>query len=177
MLEKLRDIWDDYGFEIILGIAFLIIVFTALARIGKTGTWSSNYSYTPIGSIHRPPQESKGEIECRRVLEQIFNKSFHKARPSFLNNPVTGGLYSLELDCFNNDLRLGCEYSGQQHYKYIPFFHRNKEAFFNQKYKDELKRRLCVDNGVTLIEVPYTVKIEDIKDYLIQELTKTGYIK
>ena len=46
----------------------------------------------------------------------------------------------------------------------------------NQKYRDELKRRMCNDNMITLIEVPYTVKNENIKSYLIEELYKKGYI-
>ena len=53
-----------------------------------------------------------------------------------------------------------------EHYKYTPFFHKNKEAFYNQKYRDELKRRMCKDNGIYLIEIPNTVKLEDIEHFL-----------
>ena len=123
-----------------------------------------------------PPKDSKGELECRRVLQKIFRKPFDKARPDFLRNPVTGGNFNLELDCYNPELKLACEYSGQQHYKYLPFFHRNKDAFLNQKYRDELKLRMCKDNGITLIEVPYVVKIENIEGFLKKELRKNGYI-
>ena len=53
--------------------------------------------------------------------------------------PVTGGNFNLELDCFNKELRIGLEYNGVQHYKYVPYFHKNKEAFLNQKYRDDMK--------------------------------------
>ena len=82
----------------------------------------------------------------------------------------------MELDCYNPELKLAVEYSGKQHYEYVPYFHKNKEAFLNQKYRDELKRRMCKDNMITLIEVPYTVKIQDIRGYLTNKLLKHGYI-
>ena len=47
---------------------------------------------------------------------------------------------------------------------------KNKEAFYNQKYRDELKRRMCKDNGVYLIQVPDTVKIENIENFIKDKL-------
>ncbi len=127
---------------------------------------------------HLPSQhkrgDSKGEVECRRVLESIFNAPFNKIRPKFLNNSVTSS--NLEIDCYNDDLKIGVEYNGVQHYKYTPYFHKNEEAFMNQKYRDEMKRRLCKDNDILLIEVPHTVAIEDIQQYIIEELKDNGKI-
>ena len=114
--------------------------------------------------------ESSGERKCRETLQKIFNRPFNKIRPNFLNNVVTGSKHNLELDCYDKQLGLAVEYNGRQHYDYVPFFHTNKEAFLNQKYRDELKRRMCVDNNVILIEVPYTVKVEDIEEYIVNEL-------
>jgi hypothetical protein len=178
MLNKLREIWDKHGFEILVGVAVAIIIIYALIRIGKKGTWSTSYFYPERTkkSSQSPPKESKGEIECRRVMQQIFNRPFPKARPDILNNPVTGGNHNLELDCYNADLRLAVEYNGAQHYKFISYFHKNKEAFLNQKYRDELKRRMCRDNGITLIEVPYTVKVSDIRRFIIKKLSAGGYL-
>jgi hypothetical protein len=120
--------------------------------------------------MNRVRADSKGEIECRRVLEKIFNKPFNKARPNFLNNPVTGGNFNLELDCYNEDLQIAVEYNGLQHYKYVPYFHKNNEAFLNQKYRDDMKRRICKDENIILIEVPYTVKVENIERFIKDEL-------
>jgi hypothetical protein len=111
------------------------------------------------------------------VLQELFRKPFPNERPDFLRNTVTGGLYNLELDCYNESLKLAVEYSGIQHYKYVPYFHKNKEAFLNQKYRDEMKRRLCKDADVVLIEVPYTVKTPDIRVFLIGKLRENGYIR
>jgi hypothetical protein len=175
MLNKLKKFWNKYGFEIVLGIAVVFILLLSLFRIGKKGTWSKGFRngfVIPKTPGRRPPQESKGELECRRVLEKMFNKPFPKSRPNFLRNPVTS--YNtdnnLELDCYNEELKIAVEYNGIQHYKYIPFFHKNKEAFQNQKYRDYMKREICEKNGIKLIEVPNTVKIENIESYLREKL-------
>ena len=178
MFNRAQEIWDNWGFEIILGICLAFLGIYALFRLGRKGSWSSSYTYIPPkkSSGRTTPKESSGEKECRRVLESIFKKPFPKARPDFLRNPVTGNNFNLELDCFNTELNLACEYSGQQHYKYTPFFHKNKEAFHNQKYRDYMKKTMCERYGVNLIEVPYTVKTQDIKGYLIEQLKKLKYI-
>jgi len=178
MLEKISELWNDYGFEIVLGLCVVFILIFALIRLGKKGTWDAFYRIPVIPKKRRrpPPKESRGEAECRRVLQDIFKRSFAKARPDFLRNPVTGNMYNCEIDCFNPEMNLGVEYNGQQHYKYIPYFHKNKEAFYNQKYRDELKARMCRDYGVNLIEVPYTVKVHEIRSYLIKALRNLGYI-
>jgi hypothetical protein len=112
----------------------------------------------------KTPKKSKGEKEVHEALERIFQKPFYHGRPNFLKNPINN--YNLELDCYNSEIGLAVEYNGEQHYKYIPFFHQNKEAFTNQLYRDELKRRLCKEAGVVLIEVPYTVSVKNIESYL-----------
>jgi len=177
MFEKLNEIWKKWGFEISLGICLLFFVIYGLIRLGKKGSWSSSYLYTSVPKPKRgPPQESKGEKECRRALQDLFKRPFNKARPDFLRNPVTGGNFNLELDCFCAELGLAVEYSGIQHYKFTKYFHKNKEAFLNQKYRDDMKKRICKEYGVNLIEVPYTVKVEEIRDYLIRNLKSLGYL-
>jgi len=187
MFTKFNKIWQKYGFEIILVGCIIFILMFALFRIGKPGSWSSSYTYIPTNkhksssnsfspSGQSPKKESRGEAECRRVLQKYLQKPFPNRRPDFLRNPVTGGNYNLELDCYDENLRLAVEYNGAQHYKYIPYFHKNKEAFLNQKYRDELKRHLCKENKITLIEVPNTVNLNNIESYLLGKLRMLGYV-
>jgi hypothetical protein len=117
------------------------------------------------------PKVSKGEIRCKNYLETVFGKPFDKIRPEILRNRVTG--HNLEIDCYNDDLKLGIEYNGQQHYKYTKGIHRNYEHFQTQQYRDEIKRHLCKEAGIVLIEVPYWIK--DIENYLEGRLTEIGY--
>ena len=156
----------------------VIIIFIYRFLYGYKGSWSNNYF---IPDVKEKPKkvfeerrtggsgfQSKGELECRRVLEKYTKKKFPSSRPNIMNNEITK--FNLELDCYNPELKIGCEYNGQQHYKYTPYFHKNKEAFMNQKYRDALKKHYCRNNGIFLIEVPYTIKLQDIEGYITKKL-------
>ena len=187
--KKIEYFWNKYGFETLVICSFVFILIYALYNWlkGRKGTWARRqyFDYNLGGndemvkvqqqSFGNSFGESKGETECRRVLQHIFNKPFNKARPDFLRNEVTGNNFNLELDCFNEELQLAVEYNGIQHYKYTPYFHKSYEHFLNQKYRDYMKRTMCKEAGITLIEVPYTVKIKDIYKFLRLELVKNGY--
>lgn len=179
---------SENKFETLLLACIIFLIGLACYQyfFGKHGTWSKTFFYPFLNNNIKdhdlkpqssPKRDSSGEIECRRVLQKLFRRSFDKIRPDFLNNIVTGGKHNLEIDCYNHELKLGIEYQGKQHYEFVSFFHKNYEAFMNQKYRDELKRMLLKQNGVTLIEVPYTIKNHQIESYLIQELNKHGFLK
>lgn len=195
--NKILEIWDKKGLTIMLigVILFFFIYWFLFTSEKKSGTYS-NISLKdifkrqfnqpqPIYNIPdiqiRPynkspaPKCSKGEAECRRVLEKIFNRSFPNVRPNFMKNSVTGE--NLELDMYNPELNLACEYNGIQHYKFNKWMHKNSSSNFqNQQYRDMIKRSLCKQNNINLIEVPYTVKLEDIETFIINRLKKLNYI-
>ncbi|NVM28771.1 MAG: hypothetical protein HWN65_08005 [Candidatus Helarchaeota archaeon] len=104
-----------------------------------------------------------------KSLEMIFNKKFSKFRPDWLINNQGN---QMELDGYNEELALAIEYQGVQHYKYHKFFHKSMKDYKQRKANDKLKRELCNKNGITLIEVPYTVERDKIQDYIINECKK-----
>ena len=165
---QIKNIWNKRGFEILLILTVLFILFYWFfyTRNKEHGTYSLNYEYRPIKmkSSRRFPKISKGEAECRRVLESIFNRPFPNQRPKYMFNSVTG--HNLEIDCYNEELKLGCEYHGKQHYEFVPFMHKNKDAFRNQQYRDQMKIQICHKLGIKLIIVPYKIKIQNIENYI-----------
>ena len=174
MFTQIKEIFEEYSFEIVVFacILFILLYFLYATIFGIKGTWSNSY-YLPIKQESKKIRgDSKGEIECRRVLENIFRKPFNKSRPDFLNNPVTGGNFNLELDCYNEELGIAVEYHGRQHVHFTPYFHKNYEAFLNQKYRDDMKRRICKERGIFLIEVYHNVKLENIETFIKNELRK-----
>jgi len=181
------DYFKNKAYEMLIIFSVIFLIGYGLYRWGKKGTYNVNpfiskrdepkYDEIKNKSIetkNRIPQESKGENVCRQVIEYLFEQPFPKARPNILRNPI-GTNQNLELDCYNENLKLAVEYNGIQHYQFSNFFHKNKDAFSNQLYRDEIKRRLCKENGITLIEVPYTVSIDDIPKFIAEKLVENGY--
>lgn len=179
MILKAKTLWNKYRLEILvlLSISFMILYYLFFSK-GRKGSYSPFFFYPGSYRNKRKfnlPKESKGEKKCKEILERLFSKPFNKIRPDFLKNSVTGK--NLEMDCYNDDLKLCVEYSGKQHYSYIPGIHKNYESFMNQKYRDEIKKKLCQENGIKFIEVPYTIKEGEIEEFLKKELTERGYLK
>jgi len=113
----------------------------------------------------------KNESQCRKEMEFIFGAEFPTVRPDWLLNDEGN---RLELDGFNEDLKIAFEYNGQQHYEHIDFFHPSEEDFKRLQHHDEIKRNACEDNGITLIEIPYTTPSERLQDYIIEKARENG---
>lgn len=121
----------------------------------------------------RPIIQKKNETECRRVFESIFGKPFPSARPQFMKRNSTGAC--LELDGYNEELKLAFEYNGIQHYKFSPMFHKSIDDLERQKERDTEKEGFCRMQGIKLVIIPYTVKFERLEQYIRGELRRMGY--
>lgn len=198
MFDNLKNLWENRGFEIMVGVCiFMLLIFGIWNTFKKKkGSWTNprdfrrsiNVSKPHVSKnptrVYRKPADSKGELECRRVLRKLYGRAFNKCRPDFLKNKALNNNQNLELDCFDEItladgtvVPIGVEYHGIQHYQYVPFFHgKNKHVFETQKYRDYIKKQMCKDNRVVLIEVSYKVKLENIEEYLINELEKRNLL-
>lgn len=121
-----------------------------------------------IRHVSNTYKRSFGEEICKNVLEKIYGVSFEHARPNWLKNPETGR--NLELDCYNENMKLAVEYNNIRHYKW---------SHFMSKTRKEYKYEMCEREGIYIIIVPYTVKYEDIPYYIVSNLPeiKEGKIK
>jgi hypothetical protein len=113
---------------------------------------------------------SKGEKICRDILNELYpNHTFSKIRPNWLLNINTN--HPLELDLYNDKLKIALEYNGKQHYDYCKHFHKNEDDLKKQKHRDLLKNELCNKKGIKNITVSYTLDTyEKIKEYIKKEL-------
>ena len=98
----------------------------------------------------------KNEEECRLIFETFFDKKFIKTRKI---------IAPFELDGYNDELKIAFEYHGEQHYYYIPYFHKNEQKLQDIIERDKLKETLCKNNKINLITIKYDIK------------NKTEYIK
>ena len=59
----------------------------------------------------------------------------------------------LELDIYLPETKIAIEVQGEQHYMFIPFFHKTHEAYEEQRVRDQEKINLCYGRGITLLIV------------------------
>ena len=130
-----------------------------------------------VGNILRKtgcPKCPSGRSErmCMTLIHDITNHEFVKIRPTWLK--YTSG-HNLELDGWNEPLKIAVEYNGIQHYEYTTHFHRTDDALHEQRARDEFKKEKCNELGITLICVPYTYDYTNesgMRNFLIGELRR-----
>ena len=110
----------------------------------------------------------KCEELCRQTLENIYGVKFKKIRPDWLCNPETGK--NMELDGYNDSVKIGFEYNGEQHYTFPNRWHKYKWEFDKQVERDRLKDKLCTQHHIFLIKIPYTISINNIPKYIDDQL-------
>ena len=104
---------------------------------------------------YRCSPEERKELDKRWKLMGYLTKY----RPEWL------GLQSLDL--YIPSIQTGIEYQGIQHYFPVSFFG-GEEALAQRQELDKIKKQLCVNNGVRLIEWPYSTEptAENVKLFL-----------
>jgi len=113
-----------------------------------------------------------GEKIAISSIEFLLDKPFPKIRPKWLK--VDNGSY-LELDGYNDELKIAIEMNGIQHYYEIKHFHRKEGDFQKRLEYDRIKVEKCKEMGIKLIIIPYDVEYENICNFIASELKKIGY--
>lgn len=94
--------------------------------------------------------DSIGESLARQVLEHIFGVPFKKGKHDWLPSPETGK--PMELDGFNDSLKIAFEYQGPHHYDPANSYIKNqKHLFAKVKAHDAEKARICFERNIKLI--------------------------
>jgi len=75
---------------------------------------------------------------------------------------------ALYLDFYLPLKKMCIEVHGEQHYKFVQFYHNNTMGFLKHKKRDAQKKEWCEKNDITYIELPYN-EIENWKERLINE--------
>ena len=108
---------------------------------------------------------SKSEEIARTTFQHLFKVPFKKVRPKWLRNS-RGRI--MEIDGYNDSLKIGFEYQGRQHFESIGIYGTD---IVQRKADDQLKFELCSQNGVRLFYLTYQDSYEDfakqIKDQAI----------
>lgn len=97
----------------------------------------------------------RGERMCRTFFEQVFKATFPSVRVPWLKGQK-GRL--MELDGYNETLKIAFEHHGRQHYEITRLSPDAKELNYRQGL-DKRKRELCAKRGVRLFEIPALIDI------------------
>lgn len=125
----------------------------------KSGTWCPYCS------------QSIGESLSRYVMEVLFNAKFPKSRPEILQiNKTT----RLEFDGYSKKLKIAFEYHGRQHFEVVDWFKLSKSDLLKQRDYDKQKCELSRINGITLIEIPHTVPLDELVTFIKARCIKCG---
>lgn len=146
---------------ILVLIVVLAIIFALLAA----------YATLTKGTIHGG-ERSKLEARVVRILEDITHHSFDQAHPKWLHEP--GRHTPLELDGYNEELKIALEVQGPGHIKPLPG--ETYEKYQKRVARDRLKRVLCAEHGVRLLTMDYRISLASVRAYLCSRLYDIGTI-
>jgi hypothetical protein len=95
---------------------------------------------------------SKLQIYTGDMLDKTFPEYHIKEnyRPDWL---MSSNITKLELDFYIEELKIGFEVQGIQHFEFTPYFHKDIADFEKRKQYDKEKNDLCEFYGVQLIEI------------------------
>ncbi len=104
------------------------------------------------------------EEKCRFILEQLTQKEFRKDRSTLGNR--------LELDGYCEELNIAFEYHGKQHFRRIPYWHKNGGDLPKQQKRDSKKLKRCKELDIDLIVIRWDCN--NLEDFLRTKLKRRG---
>ena len=80
----------------------------------------------------------------------------------------------MEFDAYLVNMNCYVEFQGQQHYRVVPFFNKNKQGLRDQKYRDQEKFLYCNRNGYGYAEIPYwhDRDVEKVKNTILSSINQ-----
>jgi hypothetical protein len=126
---------------------------------------------------------SKLQIAVGDMLDRTFPqyRIRENYRPDWL---MSSNITKLELDFYIEELKIGIEVQGAQHYQFVPHFHGTLENYEKRKQYDKEKKDLCDGAGIKLVEIFSLMdaiteikSLEDKYDHLIKPIMKANALR
>jgi hypothetical protein len=103
-------------------------------------------------------RRSEPHLKCRGLLIEMY--PFDR----FLEEVPLPGSSKLTADFYLPWRNIVIEVHGEQHYKFIPFFHGNKMKFLEAKQNDFKKIDWCNNNNIGVVELPFNEALEQWRE-------------
>lgn len=110
------------------------------------------------------------EEYIRQLFSYMFAAPFLRRRD--LPWLVNGRGNAMELDGYNPEWSLAFEHNGLQHYEIDGYLTVHLDQLQTRLADDASKIRMCRENGVSLIVIPFSVPLREIQHFVLKELEK-----
>jgi len=124
--------------------------------------YHQNWSLTGHSAHAKLKNKSSLHISAREVLKESY-PTLHILEEVPVPIKKTDTLY---FDFFIPILKTVVEVHGEQHYKFVPFYHSTMLGFLKSKKRDLSKIEWCDLNQIKYIEFPYNENLEQWKSRL-----------
>lgn len=125
---------------------------------------TQNWQLTGYAAHARIDRKSSFHLTARELLKQQY--------PTLqILEEVTVPLRRSEvvyLDFYIPLIKKAIEVHGEQHYRFVPFYHPSQLAFIKAQKKDREKKEWCETNGIKYVELPYN----ETQDQWIERIVK-----
>jgi hypothetical protein len=126
----------------------------------------NNYNWLLTGNMAKGKTSNKSSyhLQARELLSTIYPtlQILEEVPIHIRKNEV------LYLDFYLPLKKICCEIHGEQHYRFIPFYHSNKLSFLKSQKRDREKEEWCVINNIEYIVLPYNEDVDLWKQRLIK---------
>lgn len=108
-----------------------------------------------------------GQERTRKIFQEVFKEEFKSIRPDWLKNPLTGK--NLELDGYSEKLNIAFEFQGRQHSSSNTQY---QDDYEKQKQRDEIKKKICQEKNVLLIEIiqPSSYNVDKFISNVVEQI-------
>jgi len=79
----------------------------------------------------------------------------------------------MQLDRYNEELKLAFKFQGVQHYHRNSLYHKNQDDLESQRKRDQKKQDICAREDIDLICIPFDC---DLFPYIKSKLQERGYL-
>lgn len=113
----------------------------------------------------RIKEKSSFHLTARQILTELFpTVQILEEVPIPLRRSET-----LYLDFYLPLFKKAIEVHGEQHYKFVPFYHSNKMNFLKSQKRDNEKKEWCEKNGISHIVLPHYQTADQWKVHILYD--------
>lgn len=160
-IEKFLDqIKSDYGWQPFLSSSFLVDI---LRKNRKETQRKYDYIYSEIAKENRIISKWKNEYYLFVIVSSFVKDAIYQYRADWLGQQ--------SFDIFIPSQNIAIEYQGKQHFEPVKMFGGEK-SFEETINRDNRKRELSAQNGVTVFDWEYTLPIN--RENVLLFLSKNG---